>query len=218
MEGWEELPFLDWEGQFSRGGAEAEARLGLQIKALLSNLCSSTTKLMFWALYRIRLHCGRPWFDPWVGKIPWRRESLPTLVFLPGEFHGLYSPRGHKESDMKWSSLHFTSLTSVSKNLVGREQCYWLVLLRNHQHPAFVPASDTDEHQLTLGSIKSSVHEVRGGNIAIRKQQKFFWNPSLTWNDVLVWPLVIMLLQMDSNWYKAIFQMLTWTYLFTNVC
>ena len=38
--------------------------------------------------------------DSWVGKIPWRREQLPTPVFLPGEFHGLYSPWGHKESDM----------------------------------------------------------------------------------------------------------------------
>ena len=27
--------------------------------------------------------------DPWVGKIPWKRESLPTPVFWPGEFHGL---------------------------------------------------------------------------------------------------------------------------------
>ena len=34
----------------------------------------------------------------WVGKIPWRRERLPTPVFWPGEFHGLYSPWGHKES------------------------------------------------------------------------------------------------------------------------
>ena len=37
--------------------------------------------------------------DPWVGKIPWRREPLPTSVFWPGEFHGLYSPLGRKESD-----------------------------------------------------------------------------------------------------------------------
>ena len=28
-------------------------------------------------------------FDPWFGKIPWRRERLPTPVFWPGEFHGL---------------------------------------------------------------------------------------------------------------------------------
>jgi len=52
------------------------------------------------------LKCRRPRFDPWVGKMPWRKEWLPTLVFLPGEFHGQrshlvgYSPWGHKESDM----------------------------------------------------------------------------------------------------------------------
>ena len=43
---------------------------------------------------------GRPGFDPWVGKIPWRREQLPTPVFWPGEFHGLYNPWGRKESYM----------------------------------------------------------------------------------------------------------------------
>ena len=45
--------------------------------------------------------CG---FDPWVRKIRWRRERLPTPVFWPGEFHGErglagYSPRGERESD-----------------------------------------------------------------------------------------------------------------------
>ena len=49
---------------------------------------------------RIHLQSGRPGFSPWVGKIPWRRERLPTPVFWPGEFHGLYSPRGSKELDM----------------------------------------------------------------------------------------------------------------------
>ena len=34
------------------------------------------------------LQCRRPRFHPCVGKIPWRREWLPTPVFLPGEFHG----------------------------------------------------------------------------------------------------------------------------------
>ena len=43
-------------------------------------------------------------FDPWIGKIPWRREYLPTPVSLLGEFHGQrslagYSPWGHKELD-----------------------------------------------------------------------------------------------------------------------
>ena len=44
-------------------------------------------------------------FNPWIGKIPWRREWLPTPVFLPGKFHGQrsltgYSPWGHKKSDV----------------------------------------------------------------------------------------------------------------------
>ena len=33
-------------------------------------------------------------FDPWVGKIPWRRAWQPTPVFLPGESHGQRSPAG----------------------------------------------------------------------------------------------------------------------------
>ena len=37
----------------------------------------------------------RSWFDPWVGKIPWRREWLPTPVFLPGEFNGQRSLAGY---------------------------------------------------------------------------------------------------------------------------
>ena len=39
-------------------------------------------------------------FNPWVRKIPWRRERLPIPVFWPAEFHGLYSPWGRKELDM----------------------------------------------------------------------------------------------------------------------
>ena len=52
----------------------------------------------FWLSWlRICPQCRRPGFDHWVGKIPWRRERLPTPVFWPGEFHGLYSPWGHKD-------------------------------------------------------------------------------------------------------------------------
>ena len=53
---------------------------------------------------KICLQCRRPEFNPWVRKIPWRREWQPTPVFLPGEFRGQrslvgYSQWGHKESD-----------------------------------------------------------------------------------------------------------------------
>ena len=49
----------------------------------------------------------------WLRKISWRREWLPTLVFWPGEFHGLYSPWGHKESD-KTEQIDETERISLS--------------------------------------------------------------------------------------------------------
>ena len=36
---------------------------------------------------------------PGLGRFPWRRERLPTPVFWPGEFHGLCSPWGRRESN-----------------------------------------------------------------------------------------------------------------------
>ena len=45
--------------------------------------------------------CRRPRFDPWVGKIPWRREWLLAAVFLPGETHGQRSPAGYIQF-MEW--------------------------------------------------------------------------------------------------------------------
>ena len=49
----------------------------------------------------------------WVGKIPWRRERLPTPVFWPGEFHGLYKTSSCKESDTT-EKLHFLSFMKLS--------------------------------------------------------------------------------------------------------
>ena len=62
---------------------------------------------------RICLQCRRPGFDPWVGKIPWKRERVPTPVFWPGEFHGLDSPWGCKELD----TTERLSLSLLKQNL-----------------------------------------------------------------------------------------------------
>ena len=40
-------------------------------------------------------------FDPWVGKIPWRRKWQPTTVFLPGESHGQRSLVGYSHGVTK---------------------------------------------------------------------------------------------------------------------
>ena len=63
------------------------------------------------------------WVRSLVGKILWRRERLPTPVFWPAEFHGIYSSWGRKKLDMtKWLSLLsddvFWSPASVSSFLM----------------------------------------------------------------------------------------------------
>ena len=49
--------------------------------------------------------CKRHEFDPWIGKIPWRKKWQLTLAFVLGKYHRQrnlpsYSPRGHKKSGM----------------------------------------------------------------------------------------------------------------------
>ena len=48
--------------------------------------------------------CRRRGFDPWIGKIPWRRKWQPAPVFSPGKSLGQrslagYSACGHKEAN-----------------------------------------------------------------------------------------------------------------------
>ena len=55
-------------------------------------------------MVKIYLQCGRPAFNPWVGKSSWRRKWQPTPGFLPRKFHGWsslvsYISWGHKELD-----------------------------------------------------------------------------------------------------------------------
>ena len=70
--------------------------------------------------------CRRLRFDPWVGKIPWRRRRQPTPVFSPGESHGQrilvgYRPRAwHSQT---WLSAHL---------LIVRWGSSWLPSIQNH--------------------------------------------------------------------------------------
>ena len=81
--------------------------------AAIHRVANSRTWLSDWidwlTDWGICLPCRRPKFDPWVGKIPWRREWLPTPVFLPGEFHGQrslteYSPWGLQRVRRDWAT------------------------------------------------------------------------------------------------------------------
>ena len=59
----------------------------MRSKKIISCASSSLSGFSLWLSWsRICLPCGRPGFDPWIGKIPWRRERLPTPVFWPGVY------------------------------------------------------------------------------------------------------------------------------------
>ena len=54
-------------------------------------------------------------FDPWVGKIPWRRKWQLNPVFLPGKSHGQRSlagdsPWGHKKVRHDLATKHHHTL------------------------------------------------------------------------------------------------------------
>ena len=87
------------------------------------------------------LQCRRPWFDSWVGKIPWIRDRLPTPIFWPGEFHGQrslagYNPWGCKESETtERISLYFLLFSSVqSLSCVQLFVTQWTAAHRPHNH------------------------------------------------------------------------------------
>ena len=46
----------------------------------------------------------KPQFYPWVRKIPWRKEHLPTPVCLPGEFHGQATVYGVARVGHDWET------------------------------------------------------------------------------------------------------------------
>ena len=82
---------------------------------------SSILGLPWWLLKNL-LEMQRPRFDPWVDKIPWRREQLPMPVFLSGKFHGLYSPWGLQRIRQDWAN--FTFFFPLSTVCLSPKRCY----------------------------------------------------------------------------------------------
>ena len=81
-------------------------------------------------------------WQTWVWSLGWedprRRERLPTPVFWPGEFHGLYSPWGHKESDTtEQLSLPLNVRIKLKKLYLKKKGvAYFTCACRGTAHPA----------------------------------------------------------------------------------
>ena len=57
-------------------------------------------------------------FNPWVGKIPWRRKWLPTPIFLLEEFYGQRSLAGYNPWDSTESVMTEHVHTQIMHNFL----------------------------------------------------------------------------------------------------
>ena len=128
-------------------------------------------------------------FNPWVGKIPWRRKWHPISVFLPGKSHGQrslagYSPWGHKrvsyslatkQQQQQQQNTHHKSF-ELSDNLQPFKTVfeeYWLILDNIHSLVS-EPSWKTQWWILTLLTNKL-------------KYLWYFLRKMLTWRHILIW-------------------------------
>ena len=73
------------------------------------------------------------WLDPWVGKTPWRKEWLSTLVFLPGNFHGQRSLAG--DTPWGWKFLLYNGTSKINKQSPSHVQLFATPRTVAHQVP-----------------------------------------------------------------------------------
>ena len=104
--------------------------------------------------WRICLQCRRPRFNPCVGKIPWRREWLPTLVFLPGEFHGQRSLVGYTVHESQRVGHNWTTNTFI---FFIKNRCKWRKtrhLVKLSHDSSIIHSTNTRQVSMFLGKSK----------------------------------------------------------------
>ena len=94
-------------------------------------------------------------WETWVRSLGWEdllvKGRLPTPVFWPGEFHGLYSPWGRKESDMpEQLSLHFLS---IAYNLLPCPIKLFYKLSNITALGVFLSSCDATVHMLKINKL-----------------------------------------------------------------
>ena len=98
--------------------------------------------------WRICLQGRRPRFDPWVRKIPWRREGLPIPVFLPGDF---------LNSKGSWSSS--TLATWWEQQTRWERPSCWERLKAKEGAEEEILGSITNSMDMNLGKLREIVRD-----------------------------------------------------------
>ena len=93
-------------------GSSPGEGIGYPLQYSWSSLVAQTVK--------IRPQWGRPGFNPWVGKIPWRRAWQPTPVFLPGESPWTEEPGGLQPMEPQWVGYNW-----ATKQAQPSKGSYW---------------------------------------------------------------------------------------------
>ena len=102
--------FLSWEDRLEKGEA---AHSSNSWASLVARLVKNPPAMR------------KTWVRSLAWKIPWIREQLPTPVFWPREFHGLYGPWGCKESDRTQQLFIFQDELTIGIHV---PPAYWTYL------------------------------------------------------------------------------------------
>ena len=80
---------LDWMTICFNAGTFRGEESSISNYSVITRISQGSPRLPRWLSGKeSSCQCRRCRFDPWVGKIPWRRKQQPTPVFLPGKSHG----------------------------------------------------------------------------------------------------------------------------------
>jgi hypothetical protein len=88
------------------------------------------TDFQWWRIYLPR---GRCRFNPWVGKITWKRKWQLTAVFLPGKSPGQRSLTGYRELQRVGHDL---ASQQQQQQLHTSLRDFWWQIVNHGQHPS----------------------------------------------------------------------------------
>ena len=88
--------------------------------------------------------CRKYWFDPWVGRIPWRRKWQPTPAFLPGKSLG----QRKLSTTVQGVAEELTTTSQLNNNVRLRKCGDFLKRVKKwDEHKHFLLKMRTDERQ-----------------------------------------------------------------------